>query len=504
MRTLLRLPQASHWTPEQDLWSHRLYCGLTQSGKTLSMLRSLMSRYEKETAYCQMRGIEPPYSRVTIIDPKGSLWGGYDTVADLDGRSCVVRVDESDLDTILQAYNKLAFFSGEVLPKRRRTRMNLYSHGQAYNPRPHILIIEEWLYLLDIANDYDFANGLKGNASLEQKLIRKVKSLVRTGLEDGVQIWLSTQEPTVEANRFSGSFRSNFDFYCFGSPVRGYESIEIALDARYNIVRSGEARKRLSKRLQELSDTEQWVTFAISGDTARQEKNGPRLGRTPWIDPILKRQQFIRGTLPALFSAAAVEDTAEQSQATDTPSPAVDEDTDFWSDSSGSGAAENIVAFPSPNTRRLTKGAQRLVDFTRVQGGVLPRLQQAYSRLGTNWNTADTVRTLAQECVDAGLARLVENPGYAGSYRFELCEAHVEDRLEAESSSSVEQPQNDYYSSALNAARQPGSMPVAAGEQCRSCAYFAGAASIVRCAVNPAGDANECRDWSPHQSALSV
>lgn len=412
----LQQPHVGIWTPDQEFWSHRLYCGMTRCGKTISMLNSLKKRYEKEQPYCQQHDIEPSYTRVTVIDPKGSQWGGYETVVDLDGQSCVVRVDESDLDTILQAYNKLAFFSGEVLPKRRRTRMDLYRHGQAYNPRPHIIIIEEWLYLLDIASDYDFANNLKGNASLEQKLIRKVKSLVRTGLEDGVQIWLSTQEPNVDANKFSAAFRSNFEYYCFGSPVRGYDSIEIALDARYNIVRSAEARKKLGQKLEEMSEAELWTTLAISGDPNRQKTSGPKIGRTPWIDDSIKRQQFIVGEL------ATAEDKAIAAAVTGTATVEVESSPGRAVKPSGS----NVIDFPSPGSARLSKGAQRLIDFTRKQGGSLSRIQQAYSRLGLSWNTAEIVKELAQECVDAGEARLVENVGYPGSYRFELVEAEAE------------------------------------------------------------------------------
>lgn len=32
-------------------------------------------------------------------------------------------------------------------------------------------------------------------------------------------------------------------------------------------------------------------------------------------------------------------------------------------------------------------------------------------------------------------------------------------------------------------------------KECHSCCYFAGSASPIRCAVNPVGDAGNCRDW---------
>ena len=412
----LRLPQSKLWTPDQDIWNHRLYCGLTQSGKTLSMLYSLKKRYERERAYCQQYGIEPPYTRVSVIDPKGSLWGGYDTVVDLDGKSCVVWVDESDAETVQAAYNKIAFFAGEVLPKRRKERMARRRRKEPYNPRPHIIIIEEWIYLLDICEDFDLEHGLRGKSSLRGRLIRKVKSLVRTGLEDGVQVWLSSQEPTVEANQFSNSFRSNFDYYCFGSPVRGYESIEIAIDGRYNIVRSTEARKKLATGLNKLRAEKAWTTFAISGDPAKSRSSGPTLGRTPWIDPILKEQQFVFGPLDA---DAGVPEVQPERQVLGRTSGQASASAAAVSQSGDPELLTNLLNFPVAPVP-VSRGAQRLLDYTRGQGGVLPRLQQAYNRLGSRWNTAEIVRQLANECVAAGLATLIENPSYSGSYRFEL------------------------------------------------------------------------------------
>jgi hypothetical protein len=383
------------------------------------MLNSLKKRYERERPYCQQLGIDPPYTRVTVIDCKGSYWGGYDTVVDLDGNSCVVEVDESDLNTVLKAYNKIAFFAGEVLPKRRRERVHRHRQGQPYVPRPHVLLIEEWLYLLELADEYDFEQGLKGNASIKQRLIRKVKAIVRTGLEDAVQLWLSSQEPTVQENCFSAAFRYNFDYYCFGSPARGYNSIEVAIDPRYRIVPSSETRKELAKRLAYLKSMGIWTTFAISGDPAKQEANGPRLGRTPMIDPAIKRQQFVFGPLK--------QDTDwEADWGTESPQKGVKqgversavEPDDLHSVVAEPSGIAQVIAFP----KRLSRGAERLIEYTREQGGTLPRLQQAYSRLGTRWNTAEIVKGLAVECVEAGLARLVENTNYAGSYRFELTE----------------------------------------------------------------------------------
>jgi hypothetical protein len=416
------------WSPQAELRFHRFWCGLSQTGKTAAIQNLLCQKYLREKEFCEAHGIEPPFTNITIIDPKASQWLGYETKPDLDGRSCVVHVDPSCPETFQAAYRKIMFFFLEVLPKRRRVRQYNNWHRLPYNPRPHILLIEEWPFTLQIAAAYDALFDLKGNKSSVVRICDAVWGMVETGLEDGIEVWLTTQDPTVGTNHLpSAALRANFAFYCFGSPLRGWESIRIALDGRYGIVRNPKARAKLLEQLDRFEAAKAWVTFTLSGNKELGIPYQARLGRTPLIGPEIKQTRLINGPLvpeflklkPVEASDGSITDEQPESDSCLSPVPVAH-------------PATNILPF-SRNQRWPSKEARRLLDFTDKQGGQLKSLRDAYVGMGAS---AREIRQWAQECVDLGFARMVPNK-YPGSFRFVLTGVHNSD---LEASEGIELP----------------------------------------------------------------
>lgn len=392
------------------LLSHRLFVGRTQSGKTSQMLAGLEDILRPEIAEGKL-----PTTGLTVIDAKGSsLWLGAGSLTDKDNTSSFIWVRRDQPETLLAAKAKLEYIVKKVMPYRAATRMRCLESGVPYRPRPHILIIEEWLILLSIAREYDALYTAKGGKSIEQWFINTVIGLIVSGLEDGLEIWISTQDPTTERNKFSPDCRNNFIFNCFGGPERGYSSITSAIGNQYIVDPS--FKPNLLKRLNQARAQRLWAVLSNHCDPASGDEHW-NLYRAPAFDPRIKGKILFRGpgsVLPNMSGLSIAQPAKVEEIATEDKSKIIQ-----FPDRS------NLTLVEEFSEQSLSEAAQRLLKFVRRQNRII-KLQEACKHLPAEWRRAEVVHNAAQECVDAGLATLIENPNYPNSFYFELIEEDAE------------------------------------------------------------------------------
>lgn len=377
--------------------THKMFCGVSQSGKTSVMLCQLEKKLLEE-----MDQYGEWFTSFSVVDAKGSsLWFGAGSKVDFDKESAFVWAKPESKESMLAAYRKIKAVS-QLRAQRAELRMKFMREGIPYEPRPHIFVIEEWLMLLSHAKSYDLFFRDKQEFSLKERFKQLVEVLILGGLEDNIQIWLSTQYPDVEANGFAAQCRDNFEFNCCGGPVRGYDSISAAITNKY-IVRLKADRDRLIERLEKARQKALWVMFrkvqVPVPEPGKPHQELLDIWRTPFIDNSIKSRIHIRGELPFIPSY----DEASDSEQSEAVKPA------------------NVVDFPSSKTpgSGLSRGAEKLINFARRQGRKI-RLQEAQTGISGEYGKAAVIKKSAEECVLAGLASLIPNPNYEGSYFFVL------------------------------------------------------------------------------------
>lgn len=389
--------------------SNQLLIGRTQSGKTTQVLYALRSRFIAETK----NGTIPPTTGLTVIDPKGSsLWLGSGSLQDKDGTSSFVFVQSESPESVLAAQKKLSYLS-TVLANRRKVRMNCLLSDIPYNPRPHMIVLEEWLMLLSAAKNYDQMYRIKGGPSLQDWFVSTVVGMLESGLEDSFQLWLCTQDPTSERNKLSPDGRNNCTMSCFGGPERGYSTIATALNNPH-IVPAGEAAE-LRSDLGILRQRGAWavLTNGINEGDARRSLRQFNLYTCPIIDSrSLKREKLFKGPLSYLPPGTELGKAQSVNDPQDEPEPLITQ-------------PKNVVAFPpkftgeSLQSPALSEEANRVIEFCERRNRPV-RLRDVCNGINEDWVNADSVKAAADECVRAGIGRLEPNPKYRGSFIFSI------------------------------------------------------------------------------------
>lgn len=420
MSPVLTLPKMTGRQPRARLRKSRLFVALSQTGKTTQMVSSLERIIRPE-----IEGGHEPITGVTVVDFKGSsLWLGLKHRPDKDGTPSFLWVPRNSFEGLIIAKAKLEALS-HMLNQRAKVRMDCLAQGISYNPRPHILILEEWLIGLTLATRYDNAHsGGKKAPRMRQWFEDTLAEFLVSGLEDGLEVWISTQSPNVDKNGLDVSLRKHLIFHCFGSPVQDYEAIELALK-NHNIVPS-DFRKPLLEELRQRSSQKQWLM--LSDDPAMAAD--PRLSDRPckpWIfyerrnfNPRIKGLQLFEGKgspVPSLseFYSLLPDYQAQRSVI-------------VLSGANLTTPEEPIEEQPEESAEdALLDAMEKLIAFTSERNGKI-RLREAQIGLTGRW-TIEQVKAAADYAVERGLATLTPKP--KGSFEFQLINADSGDSNDA-------------------------------------------------------------------------
>jgi hypothetical protein len=260
---------------------HVILACSTQSGKTSTILGAI------EELHTQTNG----NSDWSIVDPKGSLWMG------LEDLGKVIRLS---VDNVLQSLVALKLLD-ELITKmvsRQKVRTQKLMSGEDYNPKPHVLILDEWPTILNIAGIYDIETSTCEKEekatrvkSVREQIISKVQTLVFNGAEDNIRVWVVGQTHSCKGAGFSVDTRNNFGVFCLGrnSEKSNFQSIERAIADTW-LIYDARIRARMQDELEQYRGT-----FGVS--VAYTNIGGHKICQMPNLTGIKTKKIFGKSNL---------------------------------------------------------------------------------------------------------------------------------------------------------------------------------------------------------------
>lgn len=231
---------------------HLLLSCRTQSGKTSTMLGIADRKIDRFG-----------YANFTVVDPKGTVWGGLENEMGGDNKPRVVRLDLDSPSTILLLKEKLEWIFS-LRAHRQKQRTQLTAEGKPYAPRDEIFLIDELPSTLKLAKDWDdiqAENAERGERppSIYKWLIRKLETLIFTAAEDRIFIWLICQTHKVGQIGLDTGTRDNMGVWSQG---RGgnFVSIEAAIADAW-LIPGKASRDEMVSRLEVLKKQSELPVF---------------------------------------------------------------------------------------------------------------------------------------------------------------------------------------------------------------------------------------------------
>lgn len=218
---------------------HMMFACQTQTGKTTTVRAAIERKHILSNGAVDW----------TIFDPKKSVWMGLEDLKDEDGSPKVVYMDYDNPSDILKMVPKLKWAITKMT-KRQELRKAKRKAGEKYNPKPHILLFDEWVSTKKLANWYDedrTPEEKKNTVAVWTTIKRMFELLVLNGLEDGMIVWVVTQMPNCEQNDIDSGLRDQFGYWCQGRDG-DFRSIEAALGNNW-IVPAGKTKNKLKTEL---------------------------------------------------------------------------------------------------------------------------------------------------------------------------------------------------------------------------------------------------------------
>ena len=187
---------------------HLLLPATTGSGKTSTIL-ALMER---------MVLIQPD-TVFHVIDPKGTIWGGLD-------QKNIIEIDlvnpNDGIQNVLELFENLK----QELQLRKRIRKARVEAGQDYKINPIIVIIDEYLALLQAARECS-------TRRLEELISRTLETLAFFAREDNIKLVIISQSHLVSQLGFNTAARNQFALLCqgIGANSQSFKPIVMALSS---------------------------------------------------------------------------------------------------------------------------------------------------------------------------------------------------------------------------------------------------------------------------------
>ncbi|MBD3821513.1 MAG: hypothetical protein IE914_04555, partial [Thiotrichales bacterium] len=186
---------------------HLLLPATTGSGKTSTIL-ALMERMIK---------IQPD-TEFHVIDPKGTIWGGLkENIIEIDLVNPSVGIQD-----VLELFENLK----RQLQLRKRIRKARIEAGQDYKINPVIVIIDEYLALLQAARECPGKN-------LDNLISKTVETLAFFAREDNIKLVIISQSHLVSQLGFNTAARNQFALLCqgIGANSQSFKPVVMALSS---------------------------------------------------------------------------------------------------------------------------------------------------------------------------------------------------------------------------------------------------------------------------------
>jgi hypothetical protein len=253
---------------------HLLLSCRTQSGKTSTVLGVADRKIQRFG-----------YANFTVVDPKGTVWGGLESITGGDNKTRVIRPDLDEPSTILQLKSKLEYLLA-LRSHRQKARNQATEQGTYTPPRDEIFLIDEFPAILKLAKDWDdeqMENSERGEKppSLYKWLIRKLETLIFAGAEDCIFIWLVAQTHKVSQIGLDTGTRDNMGVWSQG---RGgnFVSVEAAIADAWLIPGKGD-RDRMVRDFGQLKQQSDIPVFYTN-------IGGHQMGRLVGLHDIKRKQ----------------------------------------------------------------------------------------------------------------------------------------------------------------------------------------------------------------------
>ncbi len=209
---------------------HFLVPAETRAGKT-SLLLGVMDYITEVT-----KG----HAQFYLSTAKPTSYGGLETLTAKDGKSHVLELSFTKLDSILSLLSRLNWLV-KLMESRQLVRQNCEKNNIDYNPTPILIFIDEWLATLKIADDFDREiNSTKAKedpvSKVRESIISIVETIVILGAEDNIGVWLFCQDHLVKNCEINTGYQKSFNLLI---PTRkgAMNSIKSALVGSYPVVR---------------------------------------------------------------------------------------------------------------------------------------------------------------------------------------------------------------------------------------------------------------------------
>ncbi|MEM9264553.1 MAG: hypothetical protein AAGA46_03420 [Cyanobacteria bacterium P01_F01_bin.13] len=241
---------------------------------------------------------------------------GYEDKIAPDGKKHVVLLNMSKSYTVEPLVARLEWVTAQMV-KRQNQRMQAEKNGQPYDPSPMIVVLDEWLATLELADFHtkemirewqSVPANERGDKPInyQDTLVSMVNNIAIMGREDNVAVWIFGQDHQVQNAGINTGLQKNFGVVV-PFAVGAEQAIEHALVGRSPIPTHAQGKEIYASAIARLKESP-------NAFLAYSNISGHEILNMPYLPDIKRKQLFNEAHEPSSTHISAAPET-QQAQA---------------------------------------------------------------------------------------------------------------------------------------------------------------------------------------------